>query len=79
VTNSELGSSGEVGAALAMLNAQNTSLAAQQAALNKLEQAMAAINAVDPFTVTDPSSQSSATSGLFGSGLSAYQSNMNGF
>jgi len=79
VSSNELSSSGTVGSALATLNVQSTSLAAEQSALKALDQAMAAVSAADPFTATDTSSQSSTSSSLFGSGLAAYQSNMTGF
>ncbi len=78
VTNNELSSTGAVGAALATLNAKSTTFTAEQSALKALDQAMAAISAVDPFTATDNSSQTTPSSSLFGSGLAAYQSNMTG-
>jgi len=79
VATNELDSNGAVGAALQALNAQNTSLTAIQSALKALDQTMATISAEDPFTATDTTSQSSPTASLFGSGLSAYQSNLTGF
>lgn len=79
VTTNELSSSGTVGSALASLNAQSTTLAAQQSALKSLEQTMASISASDPFTSTDTSPQSSPSSSLYGSALAAYQSNSSGY
>ena len=78
VTNNELSSTGAVGAAISTLNAKSTTLTAEQSALKALDQAMAAISAVDPFTATDNSSQNTPYSSLLGSGLAAYQSNMAG-
>lgn len=79
VITNELGSSGTLGAALSTLNARSATLTTEQAALQALNQSMAAMSAADPFFATDNSSQNSATSSLSGSGLAAYQSNMTGY
>ncbi len=67
VSSKELATGGTVGAALATLNAKNTSLTAQQTALQALNQAMAA------------SAATSSTSTQSSTGVAAYQSTMNGF
>ena len=67
VSSKELATGGTVGAALATLNAKNTSLTAQQTALQALNQAMAA------------SAAASSTSTQSSTGVAAYQSTMNGF
>lgn len=58
-----LSANGDIGSALAKLKAQGTSLTAQQNALKALDKAMAAVS----------------TSSPWGTGISAYQSNMTGF
>jgi len=67
VTSRELGTGGTVAAALATLNAKNTSLTSQQTALQALNQAMTA------------SAAASSTSTQSSTGVAAYQSTMNGF
>ena len=78
VSSKELGSGGSVGTALAALSAQSTGLAAQQSAMQALDQTMAGISGVDPFTSTDATSGATPSASLIGAGLAAYQSNMTG-
>jgi hypothetical protein len=75
VSTNALNTTGAVGSALDNLNRYNTTLTAQQKALKSLEQTMAAASASNPLTNTANSTQPTLSTGFFGSGLAAYQSN----